>query len=125
MRILALLANNLFVPCVQKEGRIFVHYFNKIYYRFISFFVLLCYNNKVIAYSSADDGYFILYSISKNHAWVRIPPSTLYGVVVTQLAERRKFTVPVVDDSLYVIIPLFDYYIRQCRLRLLRELQIL
>ena len=27
----------------------------------------------VITYSSADDGYFILLSISKNHAWVRIP----------------------------------------------------
>ena len=85
MRILALLANNLFVPCVQKEGSIFVHYFNKIYYRFISFFVLLCYNNKVIAYSSADDGYFILYSISKNDSMNGYPD----GEVVFYLDDIR------------------------------------
>ena len=43
------------------------------YGRSIYFRVFQCYNTFVITYSSADDGYFILLSISKNHAWVRIP----------------------------------------------------
>ena len=65
----------------------------------------------VITYSSADDGYFILYSISKNHAWVRIPPVLSDG---NSAGRAEKIYGPVVARSLYVIIFL-DYYIRQWR----------
>ena len=63
----------------------------------------------VITNSSADDGYFILLSISKNHAWVRIPLVLSDG---NSVGRAEKIYGSVVAHSLYVIIP-DDYYIRQ------------